>query len=288
MEVFNAILSSTLSLREEAHQEVSKNIARAQEKQQKDYNRRHAVPTSLKIKNKVWLKNQRRQDRKGGKGPYTIEHITKKGLCTLKNERSTVLAKKFNVDLLKPYLDPLAVDPQDEEKPHAVPPDEKPVSTQSEECIQTKANEWRHLPDEIVQMMIALAVQSSKEPVSTFNHLSLTCSRFNTIIQKKSHHLLPNVHIQFSEKVYQKLSQYNGKIKVGARKIENLFEEHSGISIRILEAVNNRKWKSSWLLLESEKHSMYRIRKVYWKSIKNPIAIKDEASNKAPNTEEQF
>ena len=47
-------------------------------------------------------------------------------------------------------------------------------------------------------------------------------------------------------------------------------------------------WKSSWLLLESEKHSMYRIRKVYWKSIKNPIAIKDEASNKAPNTEEQF
>lgn len=191
MEVFNAILSSTLSLREEAHQEASKNIAKAQEKQQKHYNRRHTVPTSLKIKDKVWLKNQRRQDRKGGKfsykwtGPYTIEHITKKGLCTLKNERSTVLAKKFNVGLLKPYLDPLAVDPQDEEEPHAVPPDEKPASTQSEECIQTKANEWSHLPDEIVEMILVLAVQSSKEPVSTFNHLSLTCSRFNTIIHKK-------------------------------------------------------------------------------------------------------
>ena len=106
-----------------------------------------------------------------------------------------MLAKKFNVGLLKPYLDPLAVDPQDEEKPHAVPPDEKPASTQSEECIrskpkqtkpkQTKANEWRHLPDEIAEMILVLAVQSSKEPVSTFNHLSLTCSRFNTIIQKK-------------------------------------------------------------------------------------------------------
>ena len=46
MEVFNAILSSTLSLREEAHQEASKNIAKAQEKKQKDYNRRHTVPTS--------------------------------------------------------------------------------------------------------------------------------------------------------------------------------------------------------------------------------------------------
>ena len=84
------------------------------------------------------------------------------------------------------------------------------------------------------------------------------------------------------------MSQYNGKIKVSTRKIANLFGEHSDVSIRILEVVNNRKWKSSWLLLESEKHSMYRIRKVYWKSIKNPIAIKDEASNKAPNKEEQF
>ena len=43
----------------------------------------------------------------------------------------------------------------------------------------------RHLPDKIVEMILILAVQSSKEPVSTFNHLSLTCSRFNTIIQKK-------------------------------------------------------------------------------------------------------
>ena len=100
--------------------------------------------------------------------------------------------------------------------------------------------------------------------------------------------MLPNVHIQFSEKEYQKLSQHNGKIKVSARKIANLFGEHSGVSVRILEVVNSRKWKSSWLLLESEKHSMYRIRKVYRKSIKNPIAIKDEASNKAPNTEEKF
>ena len=75
MEVFNAILSSTLSLREEAHQEASKNIAKAQEKQQKDYTHRHTVPTSLKIKDKVWLKNQRRQDRKGGKFFYSKERF---------------------------------------------------------------------------------------------------------------------------------------------------------------------------------------------------------------------
>ena len=53
------------------------------------------------------------------------------------------------------------------------------------------------------------------------------------------------------------MSPYNGKIKVSARKIANLFGEHSGVSIRILEVVNNRKWKSSWLFLEPEKHSMW-------------------------------
>ena len=294
MEVFNTILSSTLSLREEAHQEASKNIVKAQEKQQKDYNRRHTGPTSFKIKDKVWLKNQRRQDRKGGKfsykwtGPYTIEHITKTGLCTLRNERSaTVLAKKFNVGLLKPYLDPPAEDPQDEEKQHTVPPDEKPASIQSEDCIQTEVSKWRNLPNEIVEMILVLAVRISKEPLSTFNHLSLTSSTFNKIMQK-NHYLLPTVHIQFSKTEYQRLSQYNGKIKVSVRKITNLFGKNSGVCRRILEVVNNKKWKSSWLILESDGHSMYRICKVYWKAIKNPITIKDEPSDAASNTDEQF
>lgn len=58
-ETCNAILSMTLSLQEVTHQEASINITKAQEKQRKDYNRRHTLPSSLKAKDKGWLKNQK-------------------------------------------------------------------------------------------------------------------------------------------------------------------------------------------------------------------------------------
>ena len=53
METFDAILSSTLSLREETHKDASKNIIKAQEKQKKDYDRRHKLPSSLNVNSKV-------------------------------------------------------------------------------------------------------------------------------------------------------------------------------------------------------------------------------------------
>ena len=202
-------------------------------------------------------------------------------------ERGVVLSNKYNVGLLKPYLDPV-IQPDDDET--GVPPDEKPPnlpnrdshkntfasSVQSEEGVQTDidSNKWSKLPDEIVEIILVMAVQSSDEAVSTFNQLSLTCSRFNILIQRKSHCLLPS--LQFSEKDYKKLSKYNGKIKVCARKIVNHFGEHCGASLLISEVVNNRKWKSSWLLLEPEKHSMYRIRKFYWIVTDNEAPSKGE------------
>ena len=58
----------------------------AQKKQQRNYNRRpYGVPTSFK--DKVWLKYQRRLDKKAGKfcdkwlGPYVVENISKKGIA---------------------------------------------------------------------------------------------------------------------------------------------------------------------------------------------------------------
>ena len=213
----------------------------------------------------------------------------------MRNERGVVLSKKYNVGLLKPYLDPV-IQPDDDET--GVPPDEKPPnlpnldshnntcasSVQSEEGVETDidSNKWSKLPDEIVEIILVMAVQSSDEAVFTFNQLSLTCSRFNTLIQRKSHCLLPRVHLQFSEKDYKKLSKYNGKNKVCARKIVNLFGEHCGASLLISEVVNKRKWKSSWLLLEPEKHPMYRIRKFYW------IVTDNEAPSEAPSKGEEL
>ena len=130
-ETLDTVLSGTLSLRQKAHQKANENIMKAQKKQQWDYNRRLTLPTSLKVKNKVWLKNQRRLNRKDGKfsykwlGHYVIENISKKGLCT--NQSGVELSKKYNAAILKPYLDP--VNPADDVNKH-VPLDERPPNLQ--------------------------------------------------------------------------------------------------------------------------------------------------------------
>ena len=53
-------------------------------------------------------------------GPYTIESISKTGLCVLINEKGFVLKKKYNVSLLKPYNSKADSDPPEEinEKDH--------------------------------------------------------------------------------------------------------------------------------------------------------------------------
>ena len=51
-ETFDTMLSTTLSLRQNAHQKAGENIIKAQKKHQRDYNRRHTLPTSFKIKDK--------------------------------------------------------------------------------------------------------------------------------------------------------------------------------------------------------------------------------------------
>ena len=55
-ETFDTMLSATLSPRQKTHQKTDENIIKATKKQQRDYNRRHTLPTSLKVKDKVWLK----------------------------------------------------------------------------------------------------------------------------------------------------------------------------------------------------------------------------------------
>ena len=82
---FDAVLSSTLSLREETHKAAREIITKAQERQKRDYDRRHKFPSSFKVNSKVWLKNQKRIDKKSGKfsykwtGPYEIQYVSKKG-----------------------------------------------------------------------------------------------------------------------------------------------------------------------------------------------------------------
>ena len=105
---FDAVLSNAISIREKVHKDVGENIQSAQKKQQRDYNRRHELPNVVKVGQKVLLKNQKREDRKGGKkwlGPYTVQAISKKNLCTLTNKNGKKIIKKYSISLLKPYVE---------------------------------------------------------------------------------------------------------------------------------------------------------------------------------------
>lgn len=128
----------------------------------------------------------------------------KKGFYTLRNERGVVLKKKYNVSLLKLYLPvsyPDETDVRTDEKPANMPnfdhdtnkdeaddppPNEKPLNVDHDgnTSVEIDVNKLSKLPDEIVQIILVKAVQSSDEPVSTFNQLSQT--RFNTLVQRKS------------------------------------------------------------------------------------------------------
>ena len=99
VKTFDTVLSQAKSIREEVYEVTGANIVKAQAKQQRDYNRRHQLPNSLNINDKVLLKNQKRTVRKGGKftykllGPYAIQNISQKGLCTLVNANGKSLKK---------------------------------------------------------------------------------------------------------------------------------------------------------------------------------------------------
>ena len=72
------------------HDEALKNIAKAQTRQKKDYEKRHEVKEKFKVGDKVLVYNLRRADRKGGRGcqpydgPYIIAGFTKNDNYRLK------------------------------------------------------------------------------------------------------------------------------------------------------------------------------------------------------------
>ena len=110
-DMFEAVLSSANTIRADIHEAAGRNIKKAQEKQKRDYVRRHLSSTKVKAGDKALLRNKRRHDRKGGKfsyrwqGPYTVKQLSKNGLTSLENSKGTILKQKYNSALLKPYIE---------------------------------------------------------------------------------------------------------------------------------------------------------------------------------------
>lgn len=104
--MFDTVLESATSLRNNINHNVEANIKKAQKKQQHDYDLRHFKGNDIKFGDKVLLRDNKRIDRKGGKftfkwlGLYEVTNLTDHGLASLKNQNGTVLKKKFNKLLL--------------------------------------------------------------------------------------------------------------------------------------------------------------------------------------------
>ena len=77
----------------------------------------------IKVRQKVLLKNQRMMEKKGGKfsfkwfDPFTVHSTSNKNLCSLINKDGTHIKTKYNVSLLKQYLNSNEIKVTIDEKP---------------------------------------------------------------------------------------------------------------------------------------------------------------------------
>ena len=86
--MFDTVLESSTSLRNQIHNKVEDNIKRAQERQQHDYDLGQLKSNDIKVGDKVLLRNNKLNDRKGSKstfkwfGPYEVDNLTDHGLAS--------------------------------------------------------------------------------------------------------------------------------------------------------------------------------------------------------------
>ena len=146
--MFEAVLTSTCTTRKEIHKTASINIKKAQEKQKRDFDRRHLSKIDIKVGDKVLLKNNKRSDRKGGKftyillGPYTVKDLAPKGLATLENLKGDELKKKYSSSQLKAYVQNIS----SEEEADKSQDDQLPKLP---DVPDEKNNYWHLLPMEL-------------------------------------------------------------------------------------------------------------------------------------------
>ena len=97
--VFDSVLSSSAAIIKKIHKQAEENIKKAQEKQKKDYLKRHGnTVNDICVGVEVLLRNNKRKDRKGGKfcykwiGPHQVSNIARR--------RSYSKREKFAKDIL--------------------------------------------------------------------------------------------------------------------------------------------------------------------------------------------
>ena len=179
-------------------------------------------------------------------GPYTVTKISEKGVATLKNNSGLILNKKYNVGNLKHFFH------------------EESIDNGTSPTVSPSSNFWSFIPDEIVKIILLHALQQSRNSVEkceTYNSIKSTCRKWSEIVEKRGIALLPKVYVDTRQPIGK---SYNGKILVSTRKLTSTFRKLSGLASQP-NCIDDKKWKSSWLILKPEKYSWYTITRIFWK-----------------------
>ena len=99
----------------------------------------------------------------------------------------------------------------------------------------------------------------------TFDSISNTCRRFKSFLEERKEDILPMVHIDFPEKVYNDLPRRLIKVKVSVKKLSMCFGPASGIIECISKGIRKKNWCSAWLLMEKRNRNWFVIERVFWK-----------------------
>ena len=186
---------------------VEHNISQAQQKQKRDYDRRHQSSNVISVRDKVLLINNKRNDRKGGKftfkwlGPFVVKALSPKGLATLQNLKSAkALKNKYNKVQLKHYVDgndvivdqsniseekPIIHEPNDEKPADTTNDENSPVPLEHEDIDINKKSFFSLIPDELIEEIPLASLKSSSHVKETYQSIMGTCKKFRLIIKKK-------------------------------------------------------------------------------------------------------
>ena len=78
--------------------------------------------------------------------------------------------------------------------------------------------------------------------IDAFYSISRTCKRFQSVIEGKKDEILPMVHINFLENVFQNLPRPANKIKVSVKKLSKYFGSCSGVIKCISKAIGKKNF----------------------------------------------
>jgi hypothetical protein len=312
MDTFQAVLDSTSAIREKIFTKVEQNISQAQQKQKRDYDRRHQSSNVISVGDKVLLKNNKRNDRKGGKftfkwlGPFVVKALSPKGLATLQNLKSgKALKNKYNKVQLKHYVDgnevivdqsniseekPIIHEPNDEKPAHTTNDEKLPVLLEHEDIDINKKSFFSLLPDELIEEILLASLKSSSHVNETCQNIMGTCKKFRLIIKEKGKTMLPHIYVN-PDDVFKNMPLHNGKIKISVQKLRKCFGENSSLLLRLSEIIDNGKWKSArLLLLKAKRKSWYIIDRIYWKGRKcdMPVIHIDDEKDAVDAKDEEF